>query len=208
MRHDAALTTIASMDFATDNPRTHHNLLQLGTVADVDHGRGVCRVACGDILTDWAPWFVPRAGQTIEWSAPTAGEQVLLLCPDGDMGSALVLRGLYSDSFPQPANGEAEHLTVYPDGARIRYDHQSHALTALLPSGGTAEITADGGVTVNGPLTVNGDSTFNGDTQTNGDAGVSQTLTAQTDCIGGGKSLKGHRHIGVTSGGAVSGPPQ
>ena len=31
---------------------------------------------------------------------------------------------------------------------------------------------------------------------------------ATVDVIGGGKSLKSHRHIGVQSGGAVSGPPQ
>ena len=75
-------------------------------------------------------------------------------------------------------------------------------VVATLPGGGKAEVTADGGVTVNGPLTVNGDTTINGETN------VSKTLTAATDVIGGGKSLKGHKHTGVQTGGGMSGPPQ
>ena len=104
--------------------------------------------------------------------------------------------------IPAPSSSESEHLVRFPDGALIRYDHASHELVAMLPGGGKAEVTADGGVTVNGPLTVNGDTTINGD------ANVSQTLTAYTDVIGGGKSLKGHKHTGVQTGGGVSGPPQ
>lgn len=190
------------MSTTRDLPRQSNNQIRLGTVAVVDLARGLCRVQAGQIQTDFVPWFVPRAGAVIEWSAPSVGEQVLLLSPGGDVSGALALRGLYSDQFPAPSSSESEHLVRFPDGALIRYDHASHQLVAMLPGGGKAEVTADGGVTVNGPLTVNGDTTINGD------ANVSQTLTAATDVIGGGKSLKGHKHTGVQTGGGVSGPPQ
>ncbi|MBD9478522.1 phage baseplate assembly protein V [Pseudoxanthomonas sp. PXM02] len=190
------------MESARDIPRQSLNQIRLGTVAEVDLARALCRVSTGEIVTDFIPWLVPRAGAVIEWSAPSAGEQVMVLAPGGDVNSAVAVRGIYSNQHPAPAHGEALHLVKYPDGALIQYDHASHALTATLPGGGTAEITADGGVTINGPLTVNGD------TQINGDTGVSKTLTAQTDVIGGGKSLKNHRHTGVQTGGGVSGPPQ
>ena len=150
------------------------------------------------------PWFVPRAGDTIEWSAPVAGEQGVLLCPGGDTIGAVFLRGVYSDAFPAPASEAAKHLVRIPDGAMVEYDHGAHALKATLPGGGTAEITADGGVTINGPLTVNGETHFNGNTQTNGDAGVSGRYRGD-DEIGGGKSLKGHGHTGVAAGGAYRG---
>lgn len=196
------------MDSTSELQRQLSSAIRLGTVAELDLAQARCRVDTGDIKSDFVPWFVPRAGDTIEWSAPVVGEQVLLLSPGGDTHGAVALRGLYSDAFPAPESSETRHLTRFPDGAVIEYDHAAHALKATLPGGGTAEITADGGVTINGPLTVNGDTEINGDTQINGDADVSGTATAQTDVIGGGKSLKGHKHTGVMSGGAVSGPPQ
>lgn len=42
----------------------------------------------------------------------------------------------------------------------------------------------------------------------NGDMHSTGTITGDTDVIGGGKSLKSHKHTGVASGGSVSGPPQ
>ncbi|MFC3549451.1 phage baseplate assembly protein V [Lysobacter cavernae] len=196
------------MDQVSELQRQLGNAIRLGTVAEVDLAAARCRIDTGDIKTDFVPWFVPRAGQTIEWSAPVAGEQGVLLCPGGDTHGAVFLRGVYSDAFPAPGNAAAKHLVRFPDAALVEYDHVAHALKAALPSGGTAEITADGGVTINGPLTVNGDTEINGHTQVNGDADVSGTATVQTDVIGGGVSLKNHKTTGVMAGGALSGPPQ
>lgn len=190
------------MDSAAELQRQHSNVIRLGTVAEVDHAAARCRVQTGEITTDWLPWFVPRAGDVIEWSAPSVGEQVMLLSPGGDTHGAVALRGVYSDACPAPATSDTLHLVRFPDGAQVEYDHAAHALKATLPGGGTAEITADGGVTVHGPLTVNGD------VQVNGDVGISGQAEAQVDVIGGGKSLKSHKHTGVLSGGGVSGPPQ
>jgi phage baseplate assembly protein V len=190
------------MSTSRDLPRQSNNQIRIGTVAVVDLAAARCRVQTGEIRTDFVPWFVPRAGDTIEWSAPSIGEQVLLLSPGGDVTGAVALRGLYSDQFAAPSGSESVHLVRFPDGALVQYDHASHELVATLPGGGKATVTAESGVTINGPLTVNGNTTINGD------AHVSQTLTADTDVIGGGKSLKGHKHTAVQSGGGVSGPPQ
>lgn len=192
---------IAGMDSISELERRQSTLIRLGTVTEVDHAAARCRVQTGEITTDWLPWFVPRAGVVIEWSAPSVGEQVMLLSPGGDTHGAVALRGVYSDAFPAPASSDTLHLVRFPDGAQVEYDHAAHALKATMPGGGTAEITADGGVTVNGPLTVNGD------VQVNGDVGISGQAEAQVDVIGGGKSLKTHKHGGVMSGGALSGPP-
>lgn len=196
------------MSSRSDLPRTSNNQIRIGTVAVVDLSAARCRVQTGEIQTDFVPWFVPRAGDTIEWSAPSVGEQVLLLSPGGDVTGAVALRGLYSDQFAAPSSSESQHLVRFPDGALVQYDHASHELVATLPGGGKATVTADGGVTVNGPLTVNGDTTINGTTTVNGDANVSQTLTAETDVIGGGVSLKTHLTRGVQPGSGISGLPQ
>jgi phage baseplate assembly protein V len=196
------------MDQMAETQRLLSSVIRFGTVAELDLAAARCRVDTGEVRTDLIPWFVPRAGDCIEWSAPTIGEQVMIISPGGDTHGAVALRGCYSDAFPAPDSSESLHLTRYRDGCVIEYDHESHVLKATLPGGGTAEITADGGMTINGPLTVNGDTEINGHTQVNDNLDITGTATAETDVIGGGKSLKSHKHTGVTAGGAVSGPPQ
>jgi phage baseplate assembly protein V len=192
---------MSAMHPSADIARQIANIIRFGTVAEVDLSAARCRVATGDLLTDWVDWWALRAGDVIEWSPPSVGEQGILFSPGGDTHGAVFLPGGYSSQFAAPSSSGNERLVRYPDGAVVKYDHAAHALTAVLPSGGTAEISADGGVTINGDLTVNGD------TQVNGDVDVSGTATAEVDVFGGGKSLKTHTHIGVSSGTSASGPP-
>ncbi|HEY5804864.1 MAG TPA: phage baseplate assembly protein V [Lysobacter sp.] len=196
------------MDAIAEAQRLLSSVIRFGTVAELDLAAARCRVDTGEIRTDFVPWFVPRAGTCIEWSAPVIGEQVMLISPGGDTHGAVALRGIYSDAFPAPDSSETRHLSRFADGAVIEYDHAAHELKAALPSGGKAEITADGGVIINGPLTVNGTAEINGHAQVNDDLDITGTATAEIDVIGGSKSLKGHKHLGVIAGGAVSGPPQ
>ena len=74
---------------------------------------------------------------------------------------------------------------------------------AIVNVSGNADVNVTGSTTVdsNGVTVNSSTSTFNGDVQVNG------TLTATTDVIGGGKSLKTHTHSGVTPGSGTSGPP-
>lgn len=192
---------------AAEQRRQKGNLIRLGTIAEVDYANACCRVQTGELTSDWIPWLVPRTGNTIEWSAPSAGEQGIVLCPDGDTTGAVFLRGVYSDALPAPADDAHWHLVRFPDGTEIRYDDAAHALDATLIDGGTATLTASGGVTVNASdgVTVNaasGGVTVNGDVQVNG------TLTASEDCIGGGISLKNHTHGEVESGSSDTGAPK
>ncbi|WP_374248063.1 phage baseplate assembly protein V [Thermomonas sp.] len=190
------------MHAAAEQRRLTGNLIRLGTVAEVDHADARCRVTTGALTTGWVPWLVPRVGTTIEWSAPSVGEQGVVLCPDGDTSGAVFLRGMYSDALPPPAADAAVHLVRYPDGTTLRYDATAHALDAVLCSGGSASITASGGVTINA------DTTINGNVQVNGDIQATGTATVATDVIGGGISLKSHTHGGVDAGTDSTGAPQ
>jgi phage baseplate assembly protein V len=133
-------------------------------------------------------WVAGRAGKTRNWSPASEDEEVVLLCPDGQIGNAVALLGLNNDNAPPPGNTPAE-VVEYEDGARVGYDPENHALTAILPAGATAAIDAPGGLTVRGDVTIEG------------------KLTASDDVIGGGKSLKGHAHGGIQIGAGISGPP-
>lgn len=164
------------------------DMIRLGTVAAVDLAAARCTVQTGDILTDWIPWLAPRAGATRIWSPPSVGEQVLLLSAEGSAESAVALLGIYSDAKPAPDNSLNE-LIRFSDGAQISYDPAAHALVATLPAGGTAAITAPGGITITGDVLVNG------------------KLTATNDVLAGSISLKTHKHGGVQAGGAQTGVP-
>jgi len=198
----AAHASIAAMDAPEDNARQFQNLIQRGTVADLDLQAARCRVDIGEVRTDWLPWFTPCAGETLEWSPPSLGEAVLVFGPGGALEGGLVQRGFFSDRFPAPSASPDVWMRTFPDGTVLEYNHAAHRLTGTLAGGGKVELHADGGFEFTGPFKVNGDSQFNGD------VGVSKTLTAQTDVIGGGKSLKGHKHLGVQTGSSVSGAPQ
>lgn len=172
------------------------DLLRLGTIAEVDAATATCRVRTGEITTGPLPWLAPRAGGVAVWSPPHVGEQCLLLCPEGDTLFGLVLVGLFSNAFPPPSNDPDQVLVRFPDGAQLRYHHGDHRLEALLPSGGTAQVAADGGLTILGDVTITGNLTASG------------TVTGTTDVVGGGISLKDHKHGGVAAGQARTGGPE
>ena len=62
-------------------------------------------------------------------------------------------------------------------------------------------ITADGGLTISGPVTIDGATEITGNVKITGKAEVTE------DVVGGGVSLKSHKHSAVQSGGGTSGPP-
>lgn len=182
-------------------PQQINNLLRDGVVSEVDHARQLCRVQTGEAHTDFIPWLAPAAGELSVWAPPSVGEQVKLLCGDGDLANAIALRGLYCTQFPAPSTGPDVVLVQFKDGAVVSYDNAAHALAAVLPAGGTVAITADGGVAITGPVTINGDTAITGQVTITGKAEVSE------DVVGGGISLKQHKHGAVQPGGGTSGPP-
>ncbi|PRP71752.1 baseplate assembly protein [Chromobacterium amazonense] len=156
------------MENFADLSRRIESLIRLGTIAEVDHAARRVRVQTGALTSNWLPWGARRAGQTRDWNPPTAGEQVLLLCPSGDPAGGVALLALYSDTFDAPSSSPDEHLTVYPDGARILYNHSTGSLsvtgiqTALVQA--AQRVTVDcpesiftGNITIQGKLTVLGD---------------------------------------------------
>ncbi|RSU73162.1 phage baseplate assembly protein V [Sphingomonas sp. S-NIH.Pt3_0716] len=178
-----------------DAPTDADQLIRFGTIASVDLAAARCVVDLDDD-SHTAPirWIELRAGKTRTWSPPSKGEQMVVFCPAGEIGAAVALRGLSSDAFP-PAGATLKELIEFEDGAIMSYDPVAHAMEIVLPAGASLAITAPGGATITGDLTINGEVRCTG------------TVTADSDVVGGGKSLKGHKHTGVQAGGAQSGAP-
>ncbi|WP_028696128.1 phage baseplate assembly protein V [Pseudomonas cremoricolorata] len=182
--------------------RLLENLIRLGTIAEVQHRPPRVTVSTGDLITTWLPWIAGRAGADQEWDPPTAGEQVLLLSPSGQLANGFVITGLFSDALP--ANGERAglHRRSYADGAVIEYDSLAHHLSAVLPEGGTTHLTSSGGLHIVGPITHVGDYTQTGNQTITGQVNVSD------DVVAAGISLVEHRHGEVKQGNDLSGAPQ
>ncbi|OHX10237.1 hypothetical protein BI347_20780 [Chromobacterium sphagni] len=223
------------MDDYADLSRRIESLIRLGTIAQVDHDAERVRVQSGDLTSHWLPWLAPRAGQTRDWNPPTEGEQVILLCPSGDPATAIVLLGLYSDQRPAPSHSPDEHLRVYPDGARILYNHAAGALSvsgiqtatvqaAVLVTVSCPETVITGNVTILGRLTVLGDviarakatvsglfSYLAGMAGSGGAGGASTTISGNINHSGGALSSNGvtlHSHTHPDPHGGNTEPPR
>ncbi len=188
----------AHQEAGPDTDRMIGDLLRAGLVESVDLEAGKAVVSFGEQTTPPIDWLM-LVGDTTVWIPPTAGQQVLVLCPEGDVEQGVILNGLPSSAFAPLFLG-LKNAIRFADGGQVSYDPEAEQLAVQTP--GSVAITAQGGVTITG------DTTITGDVSITGDVGVSKTLTAATDVVGGGKSLKGHKHTGVSAGSGVSGPPQ
>lgn len=130
--------------------RTIRNLIRSGVVTEVDTVQGLCRVQSGGIQTTWLNWLTTRAGRSRTWWAPSVGEQVLLLAIGGELDTAFVLPGIFSNDNPAPsASADAWHV-AFPDGAVIEYEPETGALTVSGIK--TADVTASDSITATVPV--------------------------------------------------------
>lgn len=160
-RNDQTTSGVGSPE-ATDHARRLSNVARYGTVAEVDYsgataGFPAIRVALQDgaILTDWMPWFSPRAGNDRVWDPPEVNEVVMVLAPSGELSAGVAIPGLFSDGN---ANGDRAGLNrrTYQDGTVVEYDRQNHRMfldvkgDISIKATGNVEIEAEGNVTIIG----------------------------------------------------------
>ena len=203
-----------------DANRRLENIVRFGTVKTINPSKPIPRVIVnlGDIETPEIRCLNIRSGDDVTWDMPSINEECVVISPCGDIGpTSFVLYGFYNDEHPAPSDDLNKKIRMFSDGCVIAYDISAHHLSAFLPSGGTAVLTADGGVTVNGDTTINGNLQVNGSTAMTGNNTVggsqlvqgsshsSGTFSSDGDVTASGISLTGHTHPG-DSGGTTGGP--
>lgn len=172
-----------------DTPTDPDALARYAVIASVDLAAERCTVTLDDeVESPPLPWAAPRMGETKVWLPPSVGEQVLLICPGGEIGAGVIVGSLPSDENPAPTD-EPTPLIRFKDGAVISYDPDASELLIQLPSGATTVLHSDGGVDIVGDITVTG------------------KVTASDDVVAGSISLKKHKTSGVAAGSALSGDP-
>lgn len=129
------------MSFAlSENERLLSNLIRVGTISELDQANARVTVKIGALTTDWLPWITARAGATRTWSAPRAGEQVLVLSPYGDPAQGLVLPAIYQDAHPAPATSQDLERVTFPDGSQVTYDSAGNTLTVDVAGAGNVVV--------------------------------------------------------------------
>lgn len=219
-----------------DTERRMESLIRTGTIASVDLASARATVTSGGLTTTGLPWLEVRAGTTTVWNPPTVGEQVVLLCPSGDPSTGILLRGLHSDGIAPPDSSADTHVTKYPDGAVVSYNHASSHLevsgikTATIVASelitlDVPETVITGNVTIKGHLLVKLWATVEGlltylagltGYGTGTGAGtvirgpITQTeggYTTDHDVVASGISLTGHTHQENGEGGGTTSAP-
>ncbi|HDL8401545.1 TPA: phage baseplate assembly protein V [Yersinia enterocolitica] len=124
------------------------NIIRIGIVSDVDLANGLCRVKIGNLETDWLNWLTLRAGRVRFWSAPSKGEQVMVLSIGGELTTGFVLPAIFSDANPAPSQSADGMVITFPDGARFEYEPETSHLavtgiaTAVIEASKSVNVTA------------------------------------------------------------------
>lgn len=187
-------------------------MIRIGSILDIDYAARLVRVKSGKLDSNWLEWRPSRAGTTKTWDPPSIGEQVMILSPSGVIENGIVMPSIYCDDFDAPSDDPALHMTEYPDGATISYNHSTGELiahgvkTALVEA--STQVTLDTPhVRITGTLEVDGMLTYhNGMTGEAGDADNSITINGNLIHIGGELSSNGivlHTHTHPGTGGPL-----
>lgn len=172
------------------------NLIRFGTVIEVDLVQTVARVQTGNLQTDWIRWGVARAGDAVDWWAPSVGEQVVLFAPGGALENAVIAFSLYSDYALPPDNGKKTNVTRYPDGAKKSYDPTNGLLSLLGMISGVVSMSDTLTINVSRLIINAGETIINGEVVQGGGQMSSNGVVVDK-----------HGHKGVKSGTDISGDP-
>lgn len=183
---------------------------RIGQITSYDPNTFTARVQLqpDDTQTGWLPIASPWIGNG--WGAffaPNVGDMVAVEFINGDMEAGTVIGRFWNfEDLPKPVPA-GEMWLLHKSGAFFKLTNDGKG---SFSDGHGATITLDGsGNIVSGATqwTHTGPVDFKSAVHFEDNVQVDKTLTATTDVIGGGKSLKTHLHSGVSTGSGTSGPP-
>ena len=175
-----------------------------GSVTQQDGSRKVVSLP---VLTD-VPVVFPRGGGCALTFPVASGDECLIVFASRSIDAWAQSGGVQPASDPRKHDLSDAFAIIGPMSQANRVGGISTSKTQLRsndgltfveldPSGQIVNVTAPGGMTITTPTL-----------HITGNVNCDKTVTASTDVVGGGKSLKTHVHTGVQSGSSTSGPPQ
>ncbi len=130
-----------------DLKRRQSNYVRPGVVVSFDPTTNstIANIGSADapVQTHAIPVFT-HAGSGKSWRPLKAGQQITLLCPDGDLANAVALPGGFHDKNPAPSSSAAEDIEAQRGTARLRTTDTA----AFLECGGSSVQVQDGTITL------------------------------------------------------------
>ncbi|MGO4872746.1 MAG: phage baseplate assembly protein V [Roseiarcus sp.] len=130
-----------------DLKRRQSNFIRPGVVISYDPTADaiVANIGTADAPVPTHPVQVfTHAGAGKSWRPMKAGQQVTLLCPDGDLANAVALPGGFHDKNPAPSSSATEDIEAQRGTARLRTTDTA----AFLECGASSVEVQDGTITL------------------------------------------------------------
>lgn len=124
-----------------DLKRRQSNFARPGVVKSVNKDGSV--VADVGFTTHDVPVY-SHNGAGKSWTPMKAGQQIVLICPDGDLSNAFAIPGGYHDKNPAPSDNLGEDILAQRNASRFRTTDAA----AFLERGGSSVKAEDGVVTI------------------------------------------------------------
>lgn len=177
----------------------HNNLsatVQFGEISEIDpksHKVKVIFNALDGMASDWLSVITMGAGANQFYALPDVGATcVCLMNANGDGG--VVLGVVYNDKDTPPTSNGELWVKRFSNDTIISHNRQNGQI--IVQTTGDVLIKSAKQVTLDTPSTI-----------ITGDVQVTGKLTANSDVVGGGVSLKSHTHGGVALGNSRTGTP-
>jgi phage baseplate assembly protein V len=100
------------------------NIIRIGLVKEIDYEKARVKVQIGDIVTDYLPWIMMKAGEDRSWFALSIGKQIIVLSPLGEVSLGAVLAGIYQQRYSASENKKEMCSLKFQDGAKLSYDRE------------------------------------------------------------------------------------
>ena len=139
---------VADLEYqVADQKRRQSNFIRPGVVVSYDPATDsvIANIGTADapVLTHSVPVFT-HAGSGKSWRPLVKGQQITLLCPDGDLVNAVALPGGFHDKNPAPSTSAAEDIEAQRGTSRLRTTDTA----AFLESGKSSIQVQDGIITL------------------------------------------------------------
>jgi len=112
--------------------RKINNIVQIGTIVEIDNKKALARVNILGRVTDFLP--VKMIGNSfIKVFIPVRiGEQVMVVCPYGNANSGYVIPSIFNRNLPEPS-GATEDKAIVEFAGGVRIDSDGANITINVP---------------------------------------------------------------------------
>tara|TARA_B100001094_G_scaffold333445_1_gene412455 strand:- start:1886 stop:2590 length:705 start_codon:yes stop_codon:yes gene_type:complete len=109
-----------------EQERLLHGLIRICRVVETND-QGQVKVVDHQLQSPWLSCAQLRGADNISWNPLDKDEQVLVVCPSGDLAQGIVVAALYQNKFALPHHNMQQQSMHFKDGSSVLYDREQHS---------------------------------------------------------------------------------